>query len=109
MSSSGSSPATSRTRRAITSVPDPGEPTDTRLPRRSSTDSMPLPLTVATWVRLLYSRARAWAWTCSPSKVSVPLTASAAVSARAKARSLLPSAIRYMLSTEAEVTSAVAA
>jgi hypothetical protein len=40
--------------------------------------------------------------------VSVPLTAAAAVSARAKARSLLPSAIRYMLSTEAEVTSAVA-
>jgi hypothetical protein len=94
----------------MTSLPDPGEPTDTRLPRRSSIDSMPLPFTVATWVRLLYSRARAWAGTCSPSKVSVsvPLTASAAVSARAKARSLLPSAIRYMLSTEAEVTSAVA-
>ena len=41
-SRSGSRPAARSTRNAITSVPLPGEPVDTVLPRRSATDAMPL-------------------------------------------------------------------
>ena len=50
MSSSGSRPATSSSRSAITSVPEPGEPTDTVRPRMSSIVSIPESALTATWV-----------------------------------------------------------
>ena len=47
---SGSSPAARSTRNAITSVPLPGDPVETTLPRKSASRSMPLPSTVTTCV-----------------------------------------------------------
>ena len=50
MSRSGSIPTARSTRNAITSVPLPGEPVETTLPRRSASEWMFLPSMVATWV-----------------------------------------------------------
>lgn len=50
MSDAGSRPAASNTRFAITSVPDLGEPVETRLPFMSATDSMPVSDRTRTWV-----------------------------------------------------------
>ena len=59
MSSSGSRPATSSRRSAITSVPEPGEPTETVLSRRSSSFSMPESALTTTCVMFGYSVASA--------------------------------------------------
>jgi hypothetical protein len=50
MSSSGSRPATSSRRRAITSVPEPGDPTEIVLPTMSSIVSMSESALTTTWV-----------------------------------------------------------
>lgn len=34
----------------MTSVPDPGEPVETRFPRMSATEVIPLPVLAITWV-----------------------------------------------------------
>ena len=46
----GSRPAACSSRLAITSVPEPGDPVDTRLPRMSAIEVMPLPVRAITWV-----------------------------------------------------------
>ena len=46
----GSSPAASNIRLAITSVPEFGDPVDTRLPRMSAIELMPASLRAITWV-----------------------------------------------------------
>ncbi len=46
----GSRPADCSSRLAITSVPDFGDPVETVLPRRSSTDLMPASFRATTWV-----------------------------------------------------------
>ena len=46
----GSSPAAVSSRLAITSVPERGEPVETRLPRMSATVAMPASARTTTWV-----------------------------------------------------------
>ena len=50
MSVSGFRPADSSSRLAMTSVPEPGEPVETRLPRMSAIEAMPAPLRATTCV-----------------------------------------------------------
>ena len=105
-SASGSSPATSISRRPITSVPELGAPIETVLPLRSSICSIPESFLATTCVKFEYSVPSALSG-CGASKESWPLTASIAVSARLNAMSESPSATRNRLSTDALVVSAV--
>jgi hypothetical protein len=94
---------------AFTSVPEPGAPIETRLPRRSSSELMPLPSRATMWIMLAYIEARPRSISsCWPSNRPVPVCACCTVSASASARSASPVAMRPMFSTEAPVTSAVA-
>ena len=106
-SRSGSRPATRRSRSAITSVPELGEPTETARPRRSSIRRTPESAGTTTCVTLSYSLASARSGLPAPSKVSRPVTASMAESPREKATSESPLATSSRLSTEADVVSAV--
>ena len=56
----------------MTSVPDFGEPVETRLPRMSATDVIPAPLRTITWVKLVWIRASAWTGCFCPAKLPVP-------------------------------------
>ena len=108
MSRSGSRPAARRIRTAVTSVPLPGEPTETRFPRRSATVATPVPSIVTRWLKLLYSGVSVRMGIGAPWNVAWPVKASYAVSARVKAMSARLAPISRMLSTDADVTSAVA-
>ena len=92
----------------MVSVPEPASPTETRLPSRSATVVMPLSADATNWVKLVYRMPMAHASMAPPSNSPVPAAASEAVSPRTKAISDWPEPMRFMLSTDAFVSSAVA-
>ena len=108
-SSSGSTPATSISRRPITSVPELGAPIETVLPRRSSIVAIPESFMRDDVGEVRVQRAERAQRQRLASNASWPSTASIAVSASENATSESPSATRKRLSTEAEVVSAVVA
>jgi hypothetical protein len=69
---------------------------------------MPLSADATSCVKFVYRMPRAQASIGAPSKSPVPATASEAVSPRTKAMSESPLPMRFMLSTDAFVSSAVA-
>ncbi len=103
-----SRPAASSTRKANTSVAEPGDPVEMRLPFRSSILFTPVPSTVTTCMWFGYITTRAWIGSLPLVNLSVPLIASHDASTWTKARSALPVPMSFRLSTEPPVTSAVA-
>src|SRR5699024_11181896 len=100
--SSIDNPWTSKICSAFTYVPEPGAPTETFLPSKSSTDSMPLLSVVTICTVSGYNEPTAnTVSTASPSKAFVPLTASDATSVCVKAISASPSLSAMMLSADA--------
>ena len=103
-----SRPADSSRRNAMTSVALPGAPVLMRLPLRSFMVLMPVPSTVTTCMRFGYSTRRVRRSTFLPANLPSPTCASFAASAIEKPTYGLPVPIRFRLSTDPPVTSAVA-